>query len=211
MLTRMKWQALTVCVSIALLGACSKPDGGQPAQAPVESGNAPVSGLDYHSFANTDDYRTTHIDLEFTVDFQRKVLEGAATLHLDRLSAENTPLVLDTRGLTIESVRAGSDGGFVDAAFSIGEGSPELGAPLNIELPADATKVAIRYETSPDALALQWLAADRWQAVSVPVHPGPVDPRAQLHTAAGHARCAHHLRCDSSHAARIEGGNERRQ
>ena len=157
MLTRMKWQALTVCVSIALLGACSKPDGGQPAQAPVESGNEPVSGLDYHSFANTDDYRTTHIDLDFTVDFERKVLEGEATLHLDRLSAENTPLVLDTRGLTIEAVRAGSDGGFVDAAFSIGEGSPELGAPLSIELPADATKVAIRYETSPDALALQWL------------------------------------------------------
>ena len=138
---------LTLAIAaLALAAACSGPERDQP-----------VAGIDYHSYANTDDYRTAHIELDFTVDFERKVLDGEATLHLDRLNDENTPLVLDTRGLTIESVRAGNNGRFVDAAFSVGESSPELGAPLRIELPADATKVAIRYETSPDALALQWL------------------------------------------------------
>jgi leukotriene-A4 hydrolase len=114
-------------------------------------------GTDYHSYANTENYRTTHIDLDFTVDFERKVLEGEAELHLERLDDANEPLVLDTRGLTIESVRAGRDGELVDAPFSIGEYSEDLGAPLSIEMPAGANSVVIRYETSPDALALQWL------------------------------------------------------
>ena len=42
-------------------------------------------------------------------------------------------------------------------SFSLGESSDDLGAPLTLEMPADATEVVIRYETSPDALALQWL------------------------------------------------------
>ncbi len=54
-------------------------------------------------------------------------------------------------------MRAGRDGDFADVPFSIGAYSEDLGAPLSIEMPADATAVAIRYETSPDAIALQWL------------------------------------------------------
>jgi aminopeptidase N len=164
-----------------LAAACSGPDSDQPqseiADAKPRVAANLVSGLDYHSFANTDDYRTTHIDLDFTVDFDRKVLLGEARLHLDRLNEDNKPLILDTRGLTIESVRAGRDkplildtrgltiesvragrdDGLVDVPFSIGESSEDLGAPVTIEMPVNATAVAIRYETSPDALALQWL------------------------------------------------------
>jgi aminopeptidase N len=117
----------------------------------------PASGVDYHSFANTQDYRTTHIDLDFTVDFGREVLESEAHLHLERLNEANNPLVLDTRGLVIESVQAGADNEFDEVPFSLGESSDDLGAPLTIEMPADATEIVIRYETSPDALALQWL------------------------------------------------------
>ena len=142
---------VTLCIALALLAACSKPapePGAQP---------EPASGVDYHSYANTDDYRTTHIDLQFTVDFERRVLGGEALLHLERLNDANNPLVLDTRGLEIESVRAVSGDRLVDAPFSLGESSDELGTPLTIELPAGATGVVVRYETSPDALALQWL------------------------------------------------------
>lgn len=160
MLDRLEWKVVTLCAAAALLAACSKPDVGEPSSAPappVDAGSEPVSGIDYHSYANTDDYRTTHIDLDFTVDFERKVLLGEARLHLDRLNNKNNPLVLDTRGLRIDSVRAGGDGKFVDAPFTIGEESSDLGAPLTIKMPADATTLVVRYETSPDALALQWL------------------------------------------------------
>ena len=159
MLHRKTWKAAAVCASLLLLAACSKPDSGRPLPEPppADTGTGIVSGADYHSFANTDDYRTRHIELNLTVDFERRVLGGEARLHLDRMNDANNPLVLDTRGLQISSVRAGNDGEFSDAPFSIGEESADLGAPLTIEMPAAATEVIIRYETSPDALALQWL------------------------------------------------------
>ncbi len=159
---RSNWKPAISIAALVLAAACSGPERDQPQTFPADTGPAgPVSGLDYHSYANTDDYRTTHIDLDFTVDFDRKVLVGEARLQLDRLNETNTPLVLDTRGLTIESVRAGHGARFADAAFSIGESSDDLGAPLTIEMPAYATTVIIRYETSPDALALQWLEPEQ--------------------------------------------------
>jgi len=151
MLKRARWTCVTLCAAFTLLAACSK-----PAPEPVVQPE-PASGVDYHSFANTDDYRTSHIDLDFSVDFERKVLVGEARLHLERLNQANNPLVLDTRDLAIESVRAGHDEVLADVPFSIGKHSDDLGAPLIIEIPADATRVVVRYETAPDALALQWL------------------------------------------------------
>jgi aminopeptidase N len=151
MLKRARRNLVTLCAAFTLLIACSKP-APEPA---VQSG--PASGVDYHSRANTDDYRTTHIDLDFTVDFERRVLKSKAHLHLERLNEANNPLVLDTRGLAIESVRAGGDDEFDEVPFSLGHSSDDLGAPLTIEMPAGAKEVVIRYETSPDALALQWL------------------------------------------------------
>jgi aminopeptidase N len=151
MLKCARWNFVTLCAAFALLIACSK-----PAPEPDER-SGPASGVDYHSWANTDDYRTIHIDLDFTVDFEREVLESEAHLHLERLNEANNPLVLDTRGLVIESVQAGADNEFDEVSFSLGESSDDLGAPLTLEMPVDATEVVIRYETSPDALALQWL------------------------------------------------------
>ncbi len=151
MLKRTRWTCVTLCAAFTLLAACSKPT----PEPGVQS--EPASGVDYHSFANTDDYRTTHIDLEFTVDFERKVLLGEARLHLERLNQASNPLVLDTRDLAIKSVLAGINDDLADVPFSIGENSADLGAPLIIEMPADATRVVVRYETAPDALALQWL------------------------------------------------------
>jgi len=151
MLKRAGWNFVTLCATFTLLIACSK-----PAPEPAEQ-SGPASGVDYHSWANTGDYRTTHIELDFTVDFERRVLESEAHLHLERLNEANNPLVLDTRGLAIESVQAGRDDEFDEVLFSVGESSDDLGAPLTIEMPAGATEVVIRYETSPNALALQWL------------------------------------------------------
>ena len=148
---RTRWYRVTLCMALTLVAACSKPTPEPGVHTP------PAPGVDYHSFANTGDYRTTHIDLDFTVDFDRKVLVGEARLDLERLNQGNTPLVLDTRDLAIESVLAGRGDALADAPFWIGEASDDLGAPLIIEMPADATSVVIRYETSPDALALQWL------------------------------------------------------
>ena len=48
-------------------------------------------------------------------------------------------------------------GSFTDAKFALGAADPILGAPLTVSMPPTARRVRIRYTTSPEASALQWL------------------------------------------------------
>ena len=154
----------TLCFfgAIALLNVgCSKIESEQGVEAQsgteAEHSAGPESGVDYHSFANTADYRVRHLDLDLSVDFSRKVLEGEAVLQFDRLNDSNNSLVLDTRDIVIESVRAGSGEDLQETTFTVVDSDDFLGEPLTIDLPGDATTVAIRYRTVPGASGLQWL------------------------------------------------------
>jgi leukotriene A-4 hydrolase/aminopeptidase len=155
---------LTLCslgtLALLIVG-CSKIESEQGVEAQSgaaeEQAAGPVSGVDYHSFANTADYRVRHLDLDLTVDFSRKVLEGEAILQFDRLNETNNPLVLDTRDIVVESVRAGNGENLQEITFTLVESDDFLGEPLTIDLPGDATSVAIRYRTVPGASGLQWL------------------------------------------------------
>lgn len=151
------------CLILALfaLSACSKTEQEQSLDEPAESAAAaetgPVPGVDYHSFANTGDYLTRHLELDLAVDFTRKVLEGTATLQFDTLQDSGQPLILDTRDINVQSVRAGRGEQLKAVDFSMGPADEFLGEPLLIDLPAGADRVAIQYETSPGASGLQWL------------------------------------------------------
>src|SRR5215213_8573995 len=114
---------------------------------------------DYHSYSNPEQVRVKHVDLDWDVLFDQKVLKGTAVLSLDRpASGDNFPLVLDTRELNISRAEASADGkSYADAKFSMGKSDPILGAPLTVELPVKATRVRITYSTSPGASGLQWL------------------------------------------------------
>ncbi|WP_205827954.1 M1 family metallopeptidase [Microbulbifer sp. SH-1] len=174
-LGRLIGAGLLAC-SLTTLTACSKSE--DPAQqkqieeppaatadqpqkdaAPAEktADAEPKSGVDYHSFANTDDYRVKHLDLDLTADFDNKVLKGEAILDIQRLTQKNPSLILDTRDLDIKAVRAGVGNNLKDVKFSLGKTDPHLGTPLKIELPKGANRVAIQYQTSPDASGVQWL------------------------------------------------------
>ncbi|WP_288131737.1 M1 family metallopeptidase [Microbulbifer sp.] len=122
---------------------------------------APESGVDYHSFANTNDYRVKHLDLDLTADFDNKILKGTAILDIKRVGEKNPPLILDTRELDIKAVRAGLGDDLKPVKFSLGETDPNLGTPLEIELPKGANKVAIDYQTSPGASGVQWLEPEQ--------------------------------------------------
>lgn len=128
------------------------------------------SGLDYHSFANVEQFRITHIELDLRVNFEWKVLEGAVGLEVKRLDPRATELVLDTRDLSVSDVSekatdmlgATSKGEpvWVDRPFHFEKADPILGSALVIELPPSKKSVEfirIDYQTSPTAPALQWL------------------------------------------------------
>jgi leukotriene-A4 hydrolase len=136
---------------------------------------APIqSGLDYHSFANIEQFRVTHVELNLRVDFVNKVLFGVVALQVKRLDPNATQLVLDTRDLDVRDVSekpsnvlgalSKSETTWVSRPFHVDKADPVLGSPLVIELPPSKKStetIKIDYVTSPSAPALQWRPAGK--------------------------------------------------
>jgi leukotriene-A4 hydrolase len=110
-------------------------------------------GKDYHSFANPESIKVTHLNLDLTVDFAKKVLVGTAQLDFQKVDSNATQLILDTRDLTINSVTAMG----IELNFDVASGDSFLGAALTIDVPTDVNSVLISYQTSPKASGVQWL------------------------------------------------------
>jgi leukotriene A-4 hydrolase/aminopeptidase len=125
---------------------------------------------DVHSYSNPQAIKVRHVDLDWNVLFDKKVLQGTATLSVERTSNEqNAPLILDTRDLNIEKIETSNNNAkFAPTKFSVGTADKILGAPLTVELPANAKFVRIYYSTSPNASGLQWLAPEQTAGKKTP-------------------------------------------
>ncbi|MCI0339023.1 MAG: M1 family metallopeptidase [Acidobacteria bacterium] len=158
----MKLQPALICFAISFcLFAMACQDSSKDTSRKTQS-NIVIAKLDdpgdVHSYANPEQVRVRHVDLDLEVLFDRKVLKGTSTLTLDRPPTGNHPLKLDTRDLKINKAESSNDGtNFTPTQFKLGEADKILGAPLVIQLPAQATKVRVEYETSPKASGVQWL------------------------------------------------------
>jgi leukotriene-A4 hydrolase len=108
---------------------------------------------DPHSYTDLAQARTRSIEFALRVDFETRTLSGEIALRFAEPSSG--PLDLDTRDLAIEAVTALSGEAL---AFALAAPEPVLGARLRIDLPAGCAGVRLRYRTSPDAVALQWLS-----------------------------------------------------
>ena len=135
-----------------------------PAAATAAPGDAgPVSGRDYHSFANTAEMQVRHLDLSLDVDFEARRLSGVAELEVERIDPSATRLVLDARDLVVREawiVAAPHD--LRPTRFETGATEAPLGEPLTLAVPAGAAgsryRIRISYQTRPGASGLQWLA-----------------------------------------------------
>ncbi|HEX2491010.1 MAG TPA: M1 family aminopeptidase/hydrolase, partial [Blastocatellia bacterium] len=126
----------------------------RPTDATAKTDNA----RDAHSYSNPEQVRVRHVDLDLDVLFDRKVLKGASTLTIERIKPDAGSLNLDTRDLKIVKAETSNDGkSFATAQFTLGAADKILGAPLAVQLPPQAMKVRIEYETSPNASGVQWL------------------------------------------------------
>jgi leukotriene-A4 hydrolase len=108
---------------------------------------------DPHSYCDDAQPATSSLALVARVDFAEQRLHAEATLVFAAPGAG--PLDLDTRDLVIEAVE---DLGGQPLPFVLHPAEPILGARLAIELPPGSAGVRVRYRTSPDASALQWLS-----------------------------------------------------
>jgi aminopeptidase N len=107
---------------------------------------------DVLSYAEPQIARVVHVDLDLTADFSAHTMAGTAAL--DILAAPGaTRIVLDDNRLVIAGI---ADSAGRPLRWSVGASDPYKGAPLTVEIGA-ARRIVIRYRSSPDAGALQWL------------------------------------------------------
>lgn len=118
---------------------------------------------DPHSYYDSSQPRTRRLRLKLGVDFERKQIEGEATLEFGETA--QGPLDLDTKGLDILSVQVPGAG---PIPWSLGEEDPILGRCLRLDLPAGTRDVTVSYRTSPEAMALQWLAPEQTEGKQAP-------------------------------------------
>ncbi len=130
-----------------------KMDGGGDQSAAAHPAEEAAFEEDSHTYAALGSARTTHLTLDLTVDFDKKILGGKVIHKIDRNGG--TSFVVDMNGLDIKEVRDASSGEPLE--WKTGKNQKYLGQPLTITLGPNTEKVEISYLTRPDALALDWL------------------------------------------------------
>ena len=116
-----------------------------------------MARLDPHSYADDTQPRTTSLDWKASVDFAARVVRAELTLRFAKPAAGGS-LDLDTRGLDITAL-VGPGGAALE--YTLHDADPILGSRLEIAVPAGAESILIRYVTSPEASALQWLTPEQ--------------------------------------------------
>lgn len=116
-----------------------------------------MARLDPHSYA--DDSQPTADYLVWTArfDFAQRLIDASAELHFQQ-PLVGGPVDFDTRDLAIRSV---VDDRGRTLVFDLADPEPIIGARLRVEVLPDTRSVTIAYQTSPDALALQWLGPEQ--------------------------------------------------
>jgi len=148
-------RVFALLLSSLLLFACTQDEDVSPPAPALDVTH------DYFSFANTDQFVTTHLKLNLSVDFNLKELRGMAILEMRRLDPAATHIILDTRDLHIDGILVNG----AESVFEYAQTDPVLGQALKITLPEGLDeqqdlKVKIHYQTDPGASALQWLPAE---------------------------------------------------
>lgn len=168
--------SLIAALALTIVSGCSKENSSNVTPSDTTQSNTTVSpkvdqsvssaksttnpikvGKDYHSFANPESMKVTHLNVDLTVDFAKQMLVGTAQLDFQRVDPNSTQLILDTRDLTINSVTSMG----LEVKFDLASGDSFLGAALTIDVPADANSVVISYQTSPKASGVQWLTPEQ--------------------------------------------------
>lgn len=109
---------------------------------------------DEHSFAKPELAVAKHLDLDIKVDFDTQTISGKASWTIENTSKGNE-IIFDENTLNITKVTLGDDE--KETKFELGSTIEFHGKPLRITIEPTTTKVNIYYNTTKDAIALQWL------------------------------------------------------
>lgn len=113
---------------------------------------------DEHSYSKPELAVAKHLDLDIKVDFDTQTISGKASWTIDNISKGNE-IIFDENTLNITKVTLGDDE--KETKFELGKDVEFHGKPLHITIEPNTTKVNIYYNTTKDAVALQWLKPEQ--------------------------------------------------
>ncbi|HJZ13454.1 MAG TPA: M1 family metallopeptidase, partial [Acidobacteriota bacterium] len=113
---------------------------------------------DPHSFSRPDEAVVNHLALDLSVDFEKRMLSGKATLRIDNRRRVQK-LFLDVDDLIIHRATLGN--AEAETSFVLQDQRKHLGRALIIDISPDTSVVQLYYSTKPTAAALQWLQPEQ--------------------------------------------------
>lgn len=130
-----------------------------------------VSGnpTDSSSYANTKDVVSTHLSLNFGVDFDRKVFDGHIVHDMLSLKENLTNVFLDAVGMDIhraefQTIHEGCNI-WRNIDFEVTEPNHNIGKALNISIPimmpnATGFQLRVTYTTNENVTAISWMTKE---------------------------------------------------
>ena len=113
---------------------------------------------DEHSFAKPNEAVAKHLDLDIKVDFETQTILGKASWTIENTSKGNE-MIFDENTLNITKITLGDEE--KETKFELGNEVEFHGKPLHVTIDANTTRVNIYYNTTKDAVALQWLKPEQ--------------------------------------------------
>jgi leukotriene-A4 hydrolase len=145
----------------ASLGICKMSTVSWTPPAPGDIPAPPLSPAnDIHSHANLLEIKPKHIDIHWTVDWEKRLLFGKVTHTIQVMKEGVDQFILDTSYLDIKRVSCNGQ----ELEWNVGRRKGRLGSPLTIQLGSrkegEEVEVEIEYSTTSDCTALGWLKTE---------------------------------------------------
>ncbi|WOO82539.1 Leucine aminopeptidase 2 [Vanrija pseudolonga] len=124
---------------------------------------------DQSTLSNYKDIRTTHTDLEWEIDWDRKVFGGNAVVSLEATADKVDEVILDTSFLDVKGVEIAGKA----AEWSLDNHIEVMGQALHVKLPKALTKgetvdITVVYSTTPQCTAVGWLNPNQTKSGKYP-------------------------------------------
>lgn len=126
-----------------------------------------LSANDPNSYSTPETVRMTYMNFDWTVNFERKIIIAEVDYRFVITAEDVKTILLDVRDIDIKFVGLLDDKSkttHIPMNFTITDPVENQGSKLTLELPTvmiGEITIAIKYETSPSASALQWLTPEQ--------------------------------------------------
>ncbi len=148
-------------LGILLLQACDH------AKESVSDPLQVAPAMDVHTYAQAQKAKIKHLSLNIQVDFEEQIIFGTASFDIEK-DPSAKEIIMDINGLEIDTIWLMGHHRHDVATFEVGEAKPFLGSPLHIQIDSNTEGVQIKYQTQPNADALQWLQPQQTAGKSHP-------------------------------------------